>query len=1212
MTTNAGRFCPAHLKPDFYTLFTPRTAMSLFPLRSRLNVLARSWFGARPARQKRRSRPLMVKPLEDRITPNAYVVNVLGDASNSAGGSGSGMSGDLRYCLNRAIADQHPDTITFDPIVFNSPQTITLSSSLVTAPSGFTNPYGQTAFIVGASDNITIDGSNAPGLTISGGNLTRLFAVAGGSSLTLKNLTLQGGNAQGGKGGDAVTGGGGGGGAGLGGAVFDDGGSFTAQGCTFTGNSADGGQGGAATGTSRVSGGGGGGGGLGASAAGQAAQRTSGGTGGGTGGNGGVSQQAGHAGGFGGGGGGAGDGFGAGPQPGAGGFGGGGGGGPFPGGGGFGGGAGGSRGSAGGGGGGGAGLGGGIFSNGGTLTLTNDTFTGNTATGGAAGTQAPGIIGGAGPTADTPGQGLGGAVFAVNGTLTATFVTFSSNTADQGGTDVYVLSDSASGSGLSGGSATATLVDDLLGQSTAPVSDFVATAIGTASLPDLSGSSHDFVSNNPATGGLPAGAVVNPSSVTNPQLDPNGLQNNGGPTQTIALVPSSTSPVIGKGVTADYPGTMTPITTDQRGFPRKSAPDIGAFEVLGAGQGGGTLGVAHSVAGTAGTYTLNNTGFLTFTPTGGTAVAIDKACAAFNMDGTGELWDLEAGGTLWRLNTAVANGTTFIGNPARDGWTLSDSNVGAISLSNDGTLMDLKVNGNLWRWKGGSASANGTALGGWNSLTTPLATGVTRADVDSKGDIVFLRDGTLWRLTEAATTSTPGAPGVLDLTTAAGAVDGSVTSFALGDTTLAFQLGKAAGTAGGAGPSQGEVIATYDSTAAAPSFGHLFNDATIPNPDFSITAYGVAADGIIFDRTSDPGADPRAADRAVRIGFGGFDDDFPGGALPQDTLLTVNGGQAPTTGSWFQISPDGTTVAVLSTGGAGGNNGDLSAYTEGFVGGVQTLSAETTLDTANLGTSFGVSNDNRVYEDQGGTARLEQWTLGPPAVSTPVAAGVLKWTLGPNGQVSYMTAGAGGNSLFWFNDLASTKVDSPVLDFGVAPNGEQYDLKTNGNLWGATMNLSGGNATTTWTLLDGATVPGGPGVAAFTVGTDSQLFETEVNGKLWKTAETNGGWVNPFTLATTAPDQLFALPDGGVITLVNGSLEQISSDKAIVVVAGVTNLRWGSGFTVATLVNRDTAEGAFPGTVGYNPAVDPLSPDGLQYSNITFSGPFVAATTAAL
>jgi hypothetical protein len=616
----------------------------------------------------------------------------------------------------------------------------------------------------------------------------------------------------------------------------------------------------------------------------------------------------------------------------------------------------------------------------------------------------------------------------------------------------------------------------------------------------------------------------------------------------------------------------------------------------GAGQGGGTLGVAHSVTIASGTYTLNNTGFLTFTPTGGKAAAIDNACAAFNLDGTGELWDLETGGTLWRLNTNIANGTTFVGNPAVDGWSLSDNNVGAISVSNIGTLMELKINGNLWRWNGGAAGSFGASA---------LATGVTRADVDAAGDIVFLKDGTLWRVSPAATTSTPGAPGVLDLTTAAGAVDGTVVSFSLGNTTLAFQLGQLAGGA------SGEVLGTYD-IGAAPSnleFDHLFNDTD--DPDFNISEYGVAADGILFSRTSDPGAGQGATNQTLRINFDSFDDDrLPPKVGDLDTLLTVNGGATPTTGSWFQISPDGTTVAVLSTGGAGGNNSDLSAYTEGFVAGVQTLGAETDLDTTNLGTSFGVSNDDRVYEYQNsgaaaGTMTLEQWKLTPAVAGTPVSVGVPKWTLGPNGQVSYSTAGVGGNSLFWFNDLATKKVNAHVLDFGVAPNGEQYDLETNGNLWGATGNLSGGNATASWTLLDG-------GTAAFTVGTNSQLFETEANGNLWKTTSTNGGWVKPFSGATTVPDQLFTVPDGSVLTLINGILEQITSDKAVGLVAGINTLRWGSGFTVATMVNRDTALGAFPGIVGYTPAEDPFAPDGLQFSNITYSGPMVAMTTAAV
>jgi hypothetical protein len=53
-------------------------------------------------------------------------------------------------------------------------------------------------------------------------------------------------------------------------------------------------------------------------------------------------------------------------------------------------------------------------------------------------------------------------------------------------------------------------------------------------------------------------------------LDPNGLQNNGGATNTVALL--SGSPAINAGTATGAP------VTDQRGFYRPDTPDIGAFE----------------------------------------------------------------------------------------------------------------------------------------------------------------------------------------------------------------------------------------------------------------------------------------------------------------------------------------------------------------------------------------------------------------------------------------------------------------------------------------------------------------------------------------------------------------------------------------------------------------------------------------------------------
>jgi titin len=88
---------------------------------------------------------------------------------------------------------------------------------------------------------------------------------------------------------------------------------------------------------------------------------------------------------------------------------------------------------------------------------------------------------------------------------------------------------------------------------------------------DLVGSytgSHDLIGNGSGSG------LTSPLK-GNPVLGP--LGNYGGPTQTIPLLPGS--PARGAGVVADYPGTSTPITTDQRGFPlAPGKPDIGAFQ----------------------------------------------------------------------------------------------------------------------------------------------------------------------------------------------------------------------------------------------------------------------------------------------------------------------------------------------------------------------------------------------------------------------------------------------------------------------------------------------------------------------------------------------------------------------------------------------------------------------------------------------------------
>ncbi len=150
----------------------------------------------------------------------------------------SGATGTLRWAINQANATPG-STINFAAGLAN--QTINLSSSLPLIEA-----------------NVTIDGAGAPGLTISGGNTSRVFFVDHGT-VTIQNLTIANGFAQGGSGGAGLSGGGGG--MGAGGALFvNQNANVALQGVLFENNHVVGGTGGAGVyGNGALSGGGGGG-----------------------------------------------------------------------------------------------------------------------------------------------------------------------------------------------------------------------------------------------------------------------------------------------------------------------------------------------------------------------------------------------------------------------------------------------------------------------------------------------------------------------------------------------------------------------------------------------------------------------------------------------------------------------------------------------------------------------------------------------------------------------------------------------------------------------------------------------------------------------------------------------------------------------------------------------------------------------------------------
>jgi hypothetical protein len=204
---------------------------------------------------------------------------------------------------------------------------------------------------------------------------------------------------------------------------------------------------------------------------------------------------------------------------------------------------------------GGTGQGGGFYLSGGALTLCNATDAGNNADAGAAGDGGDGgkmgtgkATGGKG-TAGSPGDSYGGGLFVSGGVLTLDNSTIALN--------------SQSGTGYGGGA---------VAQSPGAVTA-VSTLFGGNGTVDFSGNvtaTDSLFQTRPINGTVSgSGNLIG----VNPLLNANGLQNNGGPTQTIAL--QASSPAIDVGTNSQN------LFADQRGYGPRSGPggtDIGAFQ----------------------------------------------------------------------------------------------------------------------------------------------------------------------------------------------------------------------------------------------------------------------------------------------------------------------------------------------------------------------------------------------------------------------------------------------------------------------------------------------------------------------------------------------------------------------------------------------------------------------------------------------------------
>jgi hypothetical protein len=215
--------------------------------------------------------------------------------------------------------------------------------------------------------------------------------------------------------------------------------------------------------------------------------------------------------------------------------------------------------------------GGAIATQGGTLTLSASTFSGNTATGGVGSNGAAG------------GLAFGGALWvgSPSHTTSITNCTFALNSAFGG---------NGSPAGQASGGGIYTNGDRLDLKSTIVAANTAFNAGAPA--PDVSGAftsqGFNLIGKIDGSTGFPAG-TDQAGTIASP-LDPmlGTLQNNGGPTQTIALQPGS--PAIDKGtsnsligqMTTDQRGTGYPRTFDDPGIPNATGSDgtdIGSFEL---------------------------------------------------------------------------------------------------------------------------------------------------------------------------------------------------------------------------------------------------------------------------------------------------------------------------------------------------------------------------------------------------------------------------------------------------------------------------------------------------------------------------------------------------------------------------------------------------------------------------------------------------------
>jgi hypothetical protein len=135
-----------------------------------------------------------LEALETRELLSTFTVVLTTDAGGPAGQKVTATTGDLRYCVAQANAIHAAltDTIQFSSTVFATPQTITLNSA-------------NKALVLNDSHPLAIKGPTGDTVTVSGADAIEVFNITGGT-VSISHLAISHGNSPGSGGGISNTG----------------------------------------------------------------------------------------------------------------------------------------------------------------------------------------------------------------------------------------------------------------------------------------------------------------------------------------------------------------------------------------------------------------------------------------------------------------------------------------------------------------------------------------------------------------------------------------------------------------------------------------------------------------------------------------------------------------------------------------------------------------------------------------------------------------------------------------------------------------------------------------------------------------------------------------------------------------------------------------------------------------------------------------------